>query len=161
MDPLMTKHRSLMREEKRMSGEIAEKLEQKLTENSAEDRTYLDALNAQFETFCGLDKVRDLLDPAGYSLVRAAVVSGRDIRAWRRYSAAASVLAKGGMAAADIASYGLPMIEGLSKSTVFANEEDVALTIASVATEFGLAGADLPRVEALITFTVKALQGGF
>lgn len=128
---------------------------------TSEDRAYADALNAQFETFCGLDILRDLLDPAGYSLVRAAVVSGRDIRTWRRYAAAAAVLAKGGMAAEDIAAYGLPMIQALSKSMAYGNEEGLAQTIAEVAAEFGLAGADLPRVEALITFTTKAMRGGF
>lgn len=128
---------------------------------ATEDRAYADALNAQFETFCGLTELRDMLNASDYSIVRAAVAAKRDIRFWRRFAAAATVLAKGGMAATDIADYGLPMVERLGVGIAFGNEEHLAGVIAGVATEFGFAGEDLPKVEALITYTSKAMREGF
>jgi hypothetical protein len=152
------------REEKQMSNEKSSgetdwrQLGQR--DETTDDRTFLDALNGQFEAFFGLDELRRVLDPEAYIEVRAAVAD-RPMHHWRPMAAAATALAKGGMTSSDIATYGLDATDRIGAKAGYGRHEDIAALIAMIAAMYALSGEQIRTIETVIEHVVNAVHGGF
>lgn len=113
-----------------------------------DDRGFLDALNTQFESFFGLDKIREVLDRDDYLQVRAAIAK-RPIGRWRSLAPAAIALSQGGMDPADIATYGLDAVDRICSSNG-SRWDLMAELVAEIAATYGLRGERIRTVERVI-----------
>lgn len=140
--------------------EPASNQEATMPDQASDDRQFLDALNRQFETFFRLDELRKILEPDAYIQVRAAFAI-RPIHTWRGFADAAVALAKGGMAPADIATYGLDAVDRIVAKGVYGRHVQVAEMVAAIAATYSLTGERIRTIETVIEKVAIAVQGGF
>lgn len=117
---------------------------------TADDRGFLDALNALFDT-------EDAeYDP--YLVIRGAIAQ-RPITQWRPLAAAATVLAKAGMTPVDIAEYGLPVTEALANQTSYGRHDQIAELVAELAAMHGLTGSSIRTIQRTVERVAHTFGG--